>query len=375
MTLPDFQTIEAAAERTDGRVVYQAFAPAQRAPAPPPLFTFGPLPGYLAQDLYAEWEIGAVGCYRLRDARLTWDAIALIGNEVLWSHALNHPEHHVRSVLERNVPGWASVRLRHVPGQAAIIHGPGFDVFGHWLIDFLPRLYVLRRAGLKIEALTFVLPTAMPGYAHEFLRLIGIPEGNMLFYDQKTELVQAEEFLVPTVLRLKNRFHPLIVAATRFWLDRFRQNAGILETPNAKERIFVSRRNHLSHRRLASRKKFEAIAQDAGYAIVHPQDLTLADQVRLFASAGRIVGEYGSALHSAIFAPEGTFVCALRGTSHHPGFAQSGLAERFGHRLGYVFGPTPEHAADAPFDIAEGAFITALEAIDLWDKEKKAVLF
>lgn len=375
MTWPDFQPIEAAAERADGRVVYQEFAPAERAPAPPPVFTFGPLPGYLAQDLYAEWEIGAVGCYRLRGARLTWDAIALLGNTALWSLALNHPEHHVRSVLERNVPGWASLRLRQVAGQAAIIHGPGFDVFGHWLIDFLPRLYVLRRAGLNIEALTFILPSATPSYAREFLRLIGIPDGNLVFYDQKTEAIQAEEILVPTVLRLKNRFHPLIVAATRFWLDRFRQNAGIQEEPLGHRRIFVSRGNHPSHRRLASRQKFEAIAQSAGYEIIHPQTLSLPDQVRLFASAGRIVGEYGSALHSAIFAPEHTFVGALRGTSHHPGFAQSGLAERFGHRLGYVFGPTPEHAADAAFDIAESAFANALSAIDLWDKKKKEVLF
>jgi capsular polysaccharide biosynthesis protein len=118
-------------------------------------------------------------------------------------------------------------------------------------------------------------------------------------------------------------------------------------------------------RHLRNRARIEALASAAGYCTVYPERLPLPDQIALFATATHIAGEYGSALHLALFAPPGSITCALRGASHHPGFVQSSLAAAFNQQIGYVLGHTPEHAGDHPFEIEPDAFSRALESMEL----------
>jgi hypothetical protein len=368
------------ASRDPARLVtYTEFAAASRSPPQPPAFLFGPFPPYLAPDLFLQFEIPAVGCYHLRNAQVSYDAILLLQGKPVWSLSLNHPDYYVPEALVRNVPSLYSLKVRHIAGQAAIIHGPGYNVFGHWLADFLPRLYVLRRAGFDIGALKLILPHHIDKFVPEFLRLIGIPAENLVWHDHKAELLQPDELIVPTVMRLRNRFSPLLGAATRFWVDRVFAHAGAKPEPSGGRKLFVSRGQNQHSRTIEPREKIEARAADAGFEIVYPERLGLVEQIALFRSARCIMGEYGSGLHGAIHAPAGAVICALRGTSHHPGFIQSGLAECFGHHLGYVFGETPRFAQDQTVTIEDEAFGQALEAMEVWarypEEGRKNVLF
>jgi capsular polysaccharide biosynthesis protein len=298
--------------------------------------------------------------------QVTFDAIILLRGAALWSLALNHPRNHVQAVMGAQAAGWAGMPVRRVPGQAAILHGPGFDIFGHWLIDFLPRLYGLHLAGVNIETIRFILPAATPEFARRTLALIGIPNENLVWHDQRTERIAPDELVVPTMFRLRSRFHPLFADATRFWQDRLIGQRGSPNVDGRGRSIFVSRSRVHSARKLLNRAAIEARAAAAGYEIVCPELLSLLQQIGLFRSATRLMGEYGSGLHGSIFAPTGIMICALRGTSHHPGFAQSGMAERFGQNIGYVFGNTPEHAGDHAFEIDMAAFENSLQATDAW---------
>jgi capsular polysaccharide biosynthesis protein len=357
--------LEAAARELPGKVDFLEFAAASASAPVPPAFIFGSLPSYLTPELFAEFDIPSAGCYFLRDAQVTYDAIILMQGQPLWSFALNHPPEFVAETLRQNVPALAGLPVRRIAGEAAIIHGPGFNVFGHWLIDFLPRLYLLRRAGLDIEALNFILPVGIEGFASEFLRLCGVPAENIILHDHKAEVLAPDVLVAPTILRLRSRFCNLLPVATQFWVNRVMMNAPPSMWPEADTKIFVSRSRFQGNRAMKTRGEIEARAADAGYAIVHPQHMSLQEQVQMFRSAGQIVGEYGSGLHGAVCAPAGSVVCALRGTSHHPGFAQSGLAERFGQHLGYVFGETPRHAQNQTIEIDGEMFGRALAAMEM----------
>jgi len=358
MVLPDLMPIEAASH------TYEEFGAPFRAPPKPPCFTFGTLPGFLAPDLYAETGIGGVGCYRLQASEVIFDGIVMQNGAALWSLALNHPRAHVQAVLTAQAAGWASLPVRRVEGQVAVIHGPGFDIFGHWLIDFLPKLFVLHRAGIDIQKIKLLLPASSPPFVRHFLSLIGIPNENLVWHDQRAERIAPDELVMPSVFRLRSRFHPLFVQATRFWLDRFSASAGLPDHAAADRRIFISRARLSGGRRLRERGAIEARALQAGYELVFPESLALAQQIRLFRSASHVLGEYGSGLHGSIFSQPGSVICALRGTSHHPGFAQSGLAEISDQPIGYVFGQSPEHAGDHEFSIDAGAFEHALSAME-----------
>jgi capsular polysaccharide biosynthesis protein len=252
--------------------------------------------------------------------------------------------------------------VRHVDGQVAIIHGPGFNIFGHWLADFLPRLFALHR-GCDIQKIKLALPTTSPPFARHFLYLISVPDENLVWHDQKAERLPPDELVLPSVFRLRSRFHPLVEEATRFWLDRFFADTALPEGARADRKLFISRARLSGARRQRDRAAIKARAAQADYELVFPETLPLSQQIQVFRSASHLLGEYGSGLHGSIFSPLGTIICVLRGTSHHPGFAQSGLAERFGQEIGYVFGATPEHAGDTEFSIETAAFEHALSAM------------
>ena len=96
--------------------------------------------------------------------------------------------------------------------------------------------------------------------------------------------------------------------------------------------IFVSRRRQSNLPPFESAAAIEAIAREEGLAVVYPEDFSLREQVTLFRQARLIVGEYGGALHNAIFAPRGATVVALNRID----VVQSRIARLKGHRIGFL---------------------------------------
>ena len=70
--------------------------------------------------------------------------------------------YHVATVARRVLNG-RTFPVRHVRGPLAVIYGPGHETYGHWLVDFLPRLWVLAQAGHDILTLRYAMP---PGFAN-----------------------------------------------------------------------------------------------------------------------------------------------------------------------------------------------------------------
>lgn len=346
-------------------------APAEQSLAPAPRFMFGPLPDHLTRSMFGSLRMNAVGCYAIRNGRVGYDGIALHEDTALSSPALNHGEEYVREKLtaQARATGWPVPR--RVAGQAACIHGPGYNVYGHWLVDFLPRLHVLQASGYDIFNLRYILPDDCPAVALSLLHLIGIPASHLLPYDHAREQVQVDELLVPTHLRTGNRLHSLFAGATKAWIDRIVPEQSLARPDRL---LFVSRKNFPSGRVLRNRAAIETLAQDAGFDIVQPEALAVPEQIALFRAARLVLGEYGSGLHGTIYGTPALQCCALRGTPHWLGFIQSSLAHAFGQSIGYVFGDAPTHAITYTFDIYEDDFRRALECLALGDREARKTM-
>jgi capsular polysaccharide biosynthesis protein len=125
------------------------------------------------------------------------------------------------------------------------------------------------------------------------------------------------------------------------------------------------KRGNSHHRELINRDQLEDIAVSFGYAIYHPTEMTVSEQIALFEGASHIAGEYGSALHTSMFSAPGTVITCLRGTSHTAGVLQNGLAKSCGQKVGYIFGESlPENPRQA-YKIAEKTFILGMECAEL----------
>ena len=330
-------------------------APLTERPVKSPAFILGEWPAELSFAFYNETKVGPVRCYRLRDVTLTIDGIVLSSPYALSTALVNHPDYHVNAILQRMSAYEKPLTTRRVEGQIVSLSGPGSHIYGHWLIDILPRLFVLLSCGYDLGMLRYAVPARLPAFCHVYLELLGINHDQLVVYDQNVELLEVEELLLPTNLRYGSQIHPLMVEVFSFLRQRI-----IIEPtspfPGRGRRLFISRQGGEPSRTLQNRERIESIAIDAGYDVISPETLTIRDQVALFSSATEIDGEYGSGLHGSVFAPPGAVVVALRGSSHHPGFIQSGLGQVFRQPTGYVLAPTSLEAVDQIFTVPEECF-------------------
>jgi capsular polysaccharide biosynthesis protein len=343
-----------------GAVGFQELSPATRSVPPAPLFLLGPSNATVQAELFGQTGMEPAGCYVIDDATIAPTGIAMQGDVAFSAATFIHPPHHVATVTGRlareNLP------VRRLREPVAVIYGPGHETWGHWLLDFLPRLWVLAATGHDVASLRFIIPPDLLPFARELLTLVGLDESQLVTYRYWREILQADRLLMPTGLRTHNRMNPLFREATDFWTARLpalRSTSGGLPA-----KIFVSRAGAPGQRVMTNRGAIEAIAVEHGYRIVMPETLPLVAQAALFAGARRVVGEYGSALHGTVFSAPGSIACALRGNLRHPSFMQSGVAAALGQSVGYVLGPT-EGDVSQRFVIDPGDFRLALELLEL----------
>lgn len=328
-------------------------------PMRPPLFLLGATGALDTAPLYRQVGTPEIGCYVLEDAAIAPTGIAVRQDTAFASHAFLHAPPHVSAVIDRL--NATTLPQRHIPGPLAIIYGPGHETWGHWLVDFLPRLAVLDRSGWDIGALRFAVPWDLQPFARELLHAAGIAEGQFVVYKYWEEVLTTDRLLMPTGLRAQDRLSPFFAEATQFWIGRVLARVRLPRSPGLR-RVFVRRAE--GSRRLENPLEIDALAKRRGLAAVRPELMTLAEQIALFRDTRLVVGEYGSALHNTVFSAAGAVACGLRGTSAHPGFVQSGLATALDQHAAYVLGDTTGQEVVQHITIAPDAFNIAMDILD-----------
>jgi len=340
---------------------YAPLDPGGRSPAPAPLFLFGPATPIVHTEIFGQFDTPPVGCYRIAEGGVFANGIPVQHDTAFTAPSLLHPRHLVMTTLGRMAG--QTLTHRHIDGEVAIIYGPAYQTYGHWLCDFLPRLWVLAAAGHDIGRIAYAMPPDLGDTARHMLCAIGIDASQIIQHEYFTEHLTADLLLVPTGLRLGNRVSPDFGKATRFWIDRLCARARLPPSP-AGTRIFLSRGNTNQQRAILNREAVEAVAAERGFTPISPETLPFIDQVSLFAGATMLVGEYGSALHSAVFSAPGTVACGLRGNVRHPSFIQSGMGAALDQHTGYVLGDAPGQDVEQRFTIDLADLERALDIVE-----------
>jgi len=346
---------------------YVELSPASRSVPLAPAFVLGPFPAPITRFYFGETEALSVGCYNLADAGVTSHGLLVRDGRLVLCDQLNlNPG----SIAEARLYG--AVRegagyTSFIDGPVVSLAGPGHLIYGHWLVDFLPKLYVLHATGFDPHTARYLIPANTPGFAFEWLHLLGIRNNQLIRFDPYRETVGASRLIVPTLLRTNSRAHGIFRNAALYIVSLATQRGGMLPPAPGRERIFVSRRSaNRDGRALLNRDTIERMAEEAGFALVEPETLPILEQIALFAGAGQIIGEYGSALHGSMFAPPGAMVCALRASAFHPGFLQSGVCQAMRQSIGYLFGDAAPNAVEQKFSIDANDFRWCLRLLQLY---------
>jgi capsular polysaccharide biosynthesis protein len=306
-------------------------------------------------------QVGPLGVHVLDDVTVSGCGIAVRAEAMLGDDS--EPCEAARRLAEadglRSAEAWRRLRRVVLLDPALLAAGPGYAMWGHWLLDILPRLAVARAALGAAEFAGCVLPVPQdtPDWAGGLIgEVFGLGPERLMRYDPHREAILCRRAIVPTYAHRDYFLHP-------FLRDFYRGlAAGAGATEGLPRRVLVSRRafaaahpqaSHL----LAQQDAFEQAAIRHGFAAMTPENMPLARQIALFAQAEAVAGVCGSGMHNALFCPPGTAV----GQVGMPNARQSRIAAACGHRLVYLL---PDSEGEEGMSVEPALFDALFAAMD-----------
>ena len=269
----------------------------------------------------------------LRDALVSHDAAVSVGDWRMQDEALaGSPD--VVAARHEHLGSWPLEPLPEVDEvpEAVLLGQPGDQVFGHQLLDVLPRLLTARRAGLG--GLPLLVRRGAVESMRRLLAVCGLV-GSELVELPTSGVVRVRALHVVTFARQDDDFDPARVGEVRALLQER------LVAMGSRPMMWMSRSQFIDEsggrRRLVNRAEVDATAAAAGLEVISPERLPLAEVLSRLAPGGLVAGEDGSALHNSLVMPPGSVVLVLR----HRGYGgqlHAPLARALGHRSYVVTG-------------------------------------
>jgi capsular polysaccharide biosynthesis protein len=217
-------------------------------------------------------------------------------------------------VASRHAAGGWSVE---VPAESIRLEGTvancicdGWPIYGHWLVDVLPRIERLLRSGKDIDTFLFAAPETE--WQRALIKEIGVDLERCKFVDTSKLQVDCDTLVFATYDRFNSEVRPELLDFYGRLLERHIDISDI----RRDRRLFISRVNWSGSRILDNREEVEAIAEAAGFEVVRPETLPFVEQIKLFASAEMLAGECGSGLHNSLFSPAGTKVGVIQSNTN-----------------------------------------------------------
>lgn len=190
-------------------------------------------------------------------------------------------------------------------------------VFGHVLLEVLTRLWPDLDVGAYDRVLFY--PTRagrtrarlrLPTYARDLLGALGLdPSTAHVVADRPLRVEQVT--VTSPAFRLKEGYGPTVTRPFDRIGESFARRTAV-RRDDLPARIYLSRSRLADGvRRADNETAVEGLFQRVGFRVVHPQELSIAEQVLMMRGASVVAGCDGSALHLAAFAAPGTRVVAV----------------------------------------------------------------
>ena len=167
--------------------------------------------------------------------------------------------------------------------------------FGHFMVESLARFWALDHLKEPPESIIFIPKRPGRGqdlkvYQRNFIKLLGV-DVPVQVLEHPT---QVEELIVPG----QGFGLGAIATGTPEYRDYFRQNFATDIAPEGPERLYLSRSalGGMEGSALHEAAIETSLGRD-GYVTVHPQEMTIADQVAHYRAAKQVIGLDGSAFH------------------------------------------------------------------------------
>jgi len=248
--------------------------------------------------------------------------------------------------------------------DSLLLASPGQHIFGHWILDYVPRLFLAQGMNQKYRNSTYF--GEVPKWAQYFLHVFGIHTSTIKILPSRP-LTRFSCVAMPSGLKQGFRISQPINELAWRRLKSFTDGVKIesnLEIPKAP-RVFISRRGWGTQRVISNLARLEEMAVDRGYVLIHPEDYPIPAQAQIMRSARIVLGEDGSGLHNIVFADSGC-VLGVISMPDRPNLWHMAISQAMGHRISYVGADLHPGGIRIVEEASYSAFLDRLEQIVSW---------
>ncbi len=178
--------------------------------------------------------------------------------------------------------------------------GGAVDYYYHWVIDSLPKLFLLKQSGLYDQIDYFLVPNYAHKFQIEYLNFFGITEDKIINAEINRH-IQADQLIVASYIR--------IMAHLPQWVPDFLHQEFIGSERNKKEKlIYIARGDAAVNRKVLNENELISMLKEMNFEIHFLSKLNVKEQAQLFNSAKLIVASHGGGLTNLAFCDPGTKV-------------------------------------------------------------------
>jgi capsular polysaccharide biosynthesis protein len=200
--------------------------------------------------------------------------------------------------------------VKYIDGTVAVIASPGANNFHHWLYDNIPRLHLIKEAGLMDGIDYFVMDYENLAFQNEVLKKVGIPVEKILnCHDNWSFHIRAKTLIVPSL--------PSRLGVVSDWTVDYLRNLmlPLLQQNKLSKRIYISRKKAPT-RKVVNETELLSYLSKYGFIEYFAEDYSLENTAILFSEAEFVVGVHGSGLSNLAFASKGVKVIDIIAPNH-----------------------------------------------------------
>lgn len=179
----------------------------------------------------------------------------------------------------------------------------------HWLLDWLPRLLLIRSAGVNLS--DFKIAIYRPREFHyEALEILGITRSQIIALKDANDFaassVSCNNFYSTSLTN--SSWRHALHAGGEWAVALLKQHYLSTSKPTNPKRIVL---NRIGTRGLIFDAATEKLLKDNGFTTVFTENLSFAKQIELFSSSECVIGAHGAGLANTVFCPPGAKILEI----------------------------------------------------------------
>ncbi len=221
----------------------------------------------------------------------------------------------VKEMISKNEkPKYFNFQEKYLDENVIFISIPyGMPIYGHLLIEVLPKLFLLHSISPDIlKKYKIVISNILPNWFFKIIyELFDIKRSNIITYNEFEEVITVKKAFIPSLLHTDYVLHPMMNLFVAYIKDKLN-----IKQISGYENIYISRKK--LNKQLGYSREFinslevEDFFFKHKYKIIYPESLSFKEQIEIFSNAKTIVGQFGSGLHNTLFSNDNVNVISFQ---------------------------------------------------------------